>query len=140
MALVQTATNEFRTGLMSGAYDFNTDTFKIALYNSNADLNETTSVYTTTNEVVASGYSAGGAVLTVSVTPTTGPSGDIAYVSFNNASWNGAISARGALIYDVTNSNKTVCVLDFGSEKTSVSTFEVQFPPATNTSAIIRIT
>lgn len=140
MALVQTATNEFRTGLMSGAYDFNTDTFKIALYNNDADLNETTSVYTTANEVVASGYSAGGAVLTVSVTPTTGPSGDIAYVSFNNASWSGAISARGALIYDVTNSNKTVCVLDFGSEKTSVTTFEVQFPPATNTSAIIRVT
>lgn len=140
MALVQTATNEFRTGLMSGAYNFNTDTFKIALYNNDADLNETTSAYTTTNEVVASGYSAGGAVLTVSVTPTTGPSGDIAYVSFDNASWSGAISARGALIYDVTNSNKTVCVLDFGSEKTSVTTFEVQFPPATNTSAIIRIT
>jgi hypothetical protein len=140
MALVQTATNEFRTGLMSGSYDFNTDTFKIALYNNDADLNETTSVYTTANEVVASGYSAGGAVLTVSVTPTTGPSGDIAYVSFNNASWSGAISARGALIYDVTNSNKTVCVLDFGSEKTSVTTFEVQFPPATNTSAIIRVT
>lgn len=139
MPLTQTATNVFKTGLMTGSYDFSSDTFKIALYNGNATLNEETATYTTTNEITGSGYSAGGAVLTVSVTPTTGPSGDIAYISFANVSWSGALTARGALIYDVTNGNQTVCVLDFGSDKTSTSTFTVEFPAATNTSAIIRL-
>lgn len=139
MALTQTATNVFKTGMMSGSYDFNTDTFKIALYNANATLNEQTAVYTSDNEVSASGYSAGGQVLTVNVTPTTGSFGDVAYISFENVSWAGSITARGALIYDVTNGNKTVCVLDFGADKTSNIAFTVQFPSATNTSAIIRI-
>jgi len=136
----QTATNVFKTGLMDGSYNFNTDTFKIALYASGATLNENTAVYTTTNEISGTGYTAGGETLTVSVTPTTGASGNIAYISFDNVSWSGALTARGALIYDVTNSNKTVCVLDFGADKTSTTTFTVQFPAATNTSAIIRIT
>jgi len=139
MPLTQTATNAFKTGLMTGSYDFSTDTFKIALYNGNATLNENTATYTTTNEISGSGYVAGGNALTVSVTPTTGTSGTVAYISFSNVSWSGALTARGALIYDVTNGNQTVCVLDFGADKTSNTTFEVQFPPATNTSAIIRI-
>lgn len=139
MPLTQTATNAFKTGLMNGSYNFTSDTFKIALYNGNATLNETTATYTTTNEISGSGYSAGGAALSVSVVPTTGPSGTTAYISFSNVSWSGALTARGALIYDVTNGNQTVCVLDFGADKTSKTTFEVQFPPATNTSAIIRI-
>jgi hypothetical protein len=139
MALTQTATNAFKTGMMNGSYNFNTDTFKIALYNANATLNEQTAVYTSTDEATGSGYSAGGQALTVTVTPTTGSSGNVAYVSFQNAFWTGSITARGALIYDVTNGNKTVCVLDFGADKTSSTTFTVQFPAATNTSAIIRI-
>lgn len=139
MSLTQTATNVFKTGLMNGTYNFNTNTFKIALYTANATLNETTTVYTSSNEVVASGYTAGGQTLSVTVTPTTGSSGNVAYISFANVSWTGAITARGALIYDVTNSNQTVCVLDFGADKTSTNTFTVQFPAATNTSAIIRI-
>lgn len=139
MPLTQTATNQFKTGLMSGSYNFASDTFKIALYDGNATLNETTATYTTTNEITGTGYTAGGQTVTVSVTPTTGVSGNIAYISFNNVTWTGAITARGALIYDVTNGNKTVCVLDFGSDKTSTTTFQVQFPAATNTSAIIRI-
>lgn len=140
MPLTQTATNAFKTGLMTGVYNFSSDTFKIALYNGNATLDENTSVYTSTNEITDSGYTAGGEVLSVSVTPTTGASGDVAYISFANVSWAGALTARGALVYDVTNGNQTVCVLDFGADKTSSTNFEVQFPPATNTSAIIRIT
>lgn len=139
MPLTQTATNAFKTGLMTGSYNFSSDTFKIALYNGNATLNETTSTYTSTNEISGSGYTAGGQNLVVSVAPTTGPSGGIAYISFSNVSWTGALTARGALIYDVTNGNKTVCVLDFGADKTSTTTFTVQFPAATDTSAIIRI-
>jgi len=139
MALTQTATNQFKTGLMNGSYNFTSDTFKIALYTAAATLDETTATYTTDNEITGTGYTAGGQVLTVSVTPTVGNSGNIAYISFSNVSWTGSLTARGALIYDVTNSNKTVCVLDFGADKTSTGTFQVQFPAATDTSAIIRI-
>jgi hypothetical protein len=137
--LTQTSTNVFKTGLMNGTYNFNTDAFKIALYTANATLNEQTNVYTSDNEVVAAGYTAGGQPLSVNVTPTTGGSGSVAYISFVNVSWSSALTARGALIYDVTNANQTVCVLDFGADKTSNLTFTVQFPAATNTSAIIRI-
>jgi hypothetical protein len=139
MALTQTATNQFKTGLMNGSYNFTSDTFKIALYTAAATLDETTATYTTNNEITGTGYTAGGKALTVSVTPTVGNSGNIAYISFSNVSWTGSLTARGALIYDVTNSNKTVCVLDFGADKTSTTTFQVQFPAATDTSAIIRI-
>lgn len=140
MPLTQTATNVFKTGLMTGAYNFSSDTFKIALYNGNATLDETTSTYTSANEITGAGYSAGGQVLTVSVTPTTGPSGNIAYISFANVSWNGALTARGALIYKFNGTtNPAVCVLDFGNDKTSTATFTVEFPAATSTSAIIRI-
>ena len=139
MALTQTATNQFKTGLMNGSYNFTSDTFKIALYTANATLDETTATYTTDNEITGTGYTAGGQTLTVSVTPTVGNSGNIAYISFSNVSWTGSLTARGALIYDVTNSNKTVCVLDFGADKTSTGTFQVQFPAATDTSALVRI-
>jgi hypothetical protein len=137
--LTQTATNAFKTGLMSGTYNFNTNSFKIALYTANATLDATTATYTSTNEITGTGYTAGGQSLTVTTTPTTGSSGNVAYISFANVSWSGALTARGALIYDVTNGNQTVCVLDFGGDKTSTTTFTVQFPAATNTSAIIRI-
>ena len=139
MPLTQTATNVFKTGLMTGSYNFSSHTFKIALYNGNATLNEETAVYTTNNEITGSGYTAGGNTLIVSVTPTTGSSGSIAYISFSDTFWTGALTARCALIYDVTNGNQTVCVLDFGADKTSTTTFTVQFPAATDTSAIIRI-
>lgn len=139
MALTQGATNTFKTGLASGTFNFNTDTFKIALYTGAANLNATTDAYTSSGEVSASGYTAGGNVLTVTTTPTTGNTGTVAYVSFANVSWTSALTARGALIYKVGVSNPTVCVLDFGSDKTSTATFTVQFPTANNTDAIIRI-
>ena len=133
------ACNSFKTGLMNGTFNFTSSTFKIALYTNAASLDATTSTYTSTGEVVASGYTAGGLALTIAQTPTVGNSGNIAYISFNNAVWNSALTARGALIYESTTGNPAVCVLDFGSDKTSNATFTVQFPNPSNTSAIIRI-
>ena len=137
------ATNTFKTGLLDGVFNFNTGTsqvFKIALYTNSATLNADTTAYTSTGEVVASGYTAGGQTLVISQIPTTGNSGNTTYLSFTNAVWSGAITARGALIYLANGTtNPTICVLDFGADKTSSSTFTVQFPAVTNTSAIIRL-
>jgi hypothetical protein len=125
--------NTFKTGLFNGDFDFAVDTIKIALYTNSATLNADTTAYTTSGEVVASGYTAGGNTLTPTVSSSSGTS----FVTFTNTTWSGAFTARGALIYK--DGGGAVCVLDFGSDKTSVTTFEVQFPPATATSAIIRI-
>jgi hypothetical protein len=136
-------TNTFKTGLPSGTFNFNTGTsqvFKIALYTNAATLNADTTAYTSTGEVVASGYTAGGQTLVISQVPTVGNTGTTAYWSFNNAVWTTAVTARGALIYLANGTtNPAVCVLDFGADKTSTTTFTVQFPAVTNTSAIIRI-
>jgi len=131
------ACNTFKTGLMNGSFNFTSDTFYIALYTNAASLDADTTAYTTTGEVTDSGYTAGGQLLTISQVPTLG-NGSTAYISFANASWSGAITARGALIYK-SGDNGAVCVLDFGANKTSTTTFTVQFPAITNTSAIIRI-
>ena len=128
----------FKTGLMNGSFDFSADTFYIALYTNAASLNAATTAYTTSGESSGGNYVACGQALTVSQTPTTGPSGTTSYISFGNVSWTGTITARGALIYKAGD-NGAVCVLDFGADKTSTSTFTVQFPAATNTAAIIRI-
>lgn len=133
----------FKTGLMNGDYDFSADTFKIALYTNAATLNESTTAYTADGEASGGNYAAGGLALTVTQVPTIGSQtgqNAVAYISFANASWTGAITARGALIYKSGGGNPAVCVLDFGSTKTSNGSFVVQFPPATNTSAIIRLT
>jgi hypothetical protein len=126
-------TNTFKTGLLNGDFDFAVDTIKIALYTNSATLNADTTAYTTTGEVVATGYTAGGNTLTPTVSSSSGTS----FVTFANTTWSGAFTARGALIYK--DGGGAICVLDFGSDKTSVTTFEVQFPSATATSAIIRI-
>jgi hypothetical protein len=134
------ACDVFKTGMMNGVYNFTSGNFYIALYTNSASLDQTTQSYTNAGETSGSGYTLGGQLLTVNTTPTTGSSGDIAYVSFANAVWTGSISARGALIYlNNGTTNPAVCVLDFGSAKASTNTFTVQFPAATNTSAIIRI-
>jgi hypothetical protein len=131
--------NTFRTGLLNGTFNFTSGTFYIALYTNEATLDATTTAYTSTGEVVATGYTAGGEVLVINQVPTTGNAPNTtAYISFANASWTGAFTARGALIYK-PGDNGAVCVLDFGANKTSVNTFVVQFPAATDTSAIIRI-
>lgn len=143
MPIQQGATNTFKTGLALGTFNFSTDSFKIALYTGNASLGYATAAYTTAHEITGTGYVAGGTALTVSVTPTTGgdASNTTAYLSFSNAIWTpAAFTCRGALIYKYDGvTNPTVCVLDFGSDKTCTTSFEVQFPAATSTSAIIRI-
>lgn len=137
MSIVQTATDAFKEGLMAGVYDFNAGTFKIALYTGDANLNSATAVYTSSNEVAAAGYTAGGETLTV-VPPAV--ANGVAFISFDNVTWTSALTARAALIYlDDGLLKPTVCVLDFGSDKTSTTTFTVTFPAALNTSAIIRI-
>jgi hypothetical protein len=131
--------NTFRTGLLNGTFNFTSGSFYIALYTNEATLDASTTAYTTTGEVVDAGYTAGGQLLTINQVPTTGNAPNTtAYFSFANASWSGAITARGALIYKAGD-NGAICVLDFGSNKTSATTFVVQFPAATNTTAIIRI-
>jgi len=140
MAIAQGATNTFKVGLMDGNYDLAAGSFKIALYTGAASIGPETTAYTTDGEVVATGYTAGGEALTISQVPTIGSQTGVAtvYMSFSNATWTSALTARGALIYDA-NTLASVCVLDFGADKTSTTTFTVQFPAVTDTSAIIRI-
>jgi hypothetical protein len=130
--------NTFKTGLMNGTFNFTSGSFYLALYTNSASLNEDTTAYTATGEASGGNYVAGGNLLTIAQVPTVG-NGDTAFISFNNTSWTGAITARGALIYLSGGGNPAVCVLDFGADKTSTATFTVQFPAITNTSAIIRI-
>jgi hypothetical protein len=140
MAIAQGATNTFKIGLLDGNYDLAAGSFKIALYTGAASIGPDTAAYTTDGEVVATGYTAGGEALTITQVPTIGNQTGVAtaYLSFANVTWTSALTARGALIYDA-NSLASVCVLDFGGDKTSTTTFTVQFPAATNTAAIIRI-
>jgi hypothetical protein len=136
MAIVQTQTTSFKAQLYQGIHDLTTDVIKIALYTANANLNEDTTVYSSTNEVANTGtYSQGGAQLTPI---TIGTSGYTAFVGFPNISWTGAITARCALIYNSTQGNKSIAVLDFGSDKTSVGTFTITMPANTATAALIR--
>jgi hypothetical protein len=122
--------------LYQGIHDLTTDVIKIALYTASADLNEDTTVYSTTNEIANTGtYVAGGAQLTPI---TVASSGYTAYVGFPNISWTGAITARCALIYNVTQGNKSVAVLDFGSDKTSVNSFTITMPTNGPTTSLIR--
>jgi hypothetical protein len=136
MAIVQTQTTSFKAELYQGIHDLTTDVIKIALYTASADLNETTTAYSATNEVANTGtYSAGGAQLTPI---TVSSSGYTAYVGFPNISWTGAITARCALIYNETQGNKSVAVLDFGSDKTSTTTFTITMPVNGPTTSLIR--
>lgn len=139
MAITQAMCTSFKVDLLDGEHDFGVDTFKIALYTSSATLDATTTAYSATNETSGTGYTAGGNTLTVSPTPTS--SGTTAYLSFSNTTWSTAtITARGALIYNSTNANKAVAVLDFGSDKTSTAgDFTINFPTADASNAIIRI-
>jgi hypothetical protein len=136
MSIIQTQTTSFKAELYQGIHDLTTDVIKIALYTANANLNEDTTVYSSTDEVANTGtYSAGGAQLTP-ITVST--SGYTAYVGFPNISWTGSITARCALIYNFTQGNKAIAVLDFGSDKTSVVTFTITMPANTATAALIR--
>ena len=136
MSIIQTQTTSFKAQLYQGIHDLTTDVIKIALYTANANLNEDTTVYSSTNEVANTGtYVAGGAQLT----PITVSSSEYtAFVGFPNISWTGAITARCALIYNSTQGNKSIAILDFGSDKTSVVTFTITMPANTATAALIR--
>jgi hypothetical protein len=133
--IVQTQTTSFKAELYQAIHNLLTDTLKIALYTANANLNETTTVYSSANEVVSAGYTAGGNTLT-GVTLNT--SGYTAYVNFNNVSWTAALTARCALIYNASKANRAIAVIDFGADKTSRTTFLVTMPSNTSTTALIR--
>jgi Flp pilus assembly secretin CpaC len=136
MSIIQTQTTSFKAQLYQGIHDLTTDVIKIALYTADANLNEDTTVYSSTNEVPATGtYALGGAQLTPI---TVSSSGYTAFVGFPNISWTGAITARCALIYNSTQGNKSIAVLDFGSDKTSTVTFTITMPANTATAALIR--
>jgi hypothetical protein len=147
MSLTQGATNTFKVGLANGSFSFSStgDTsYKIALYTGAANLGPDTTAYTTSGEASGGSYTAGGSTLTITQVPTLGNqtgSTAVAYWSFANVSWTGGITARGALIYKDLGGGNTasVCVLDFGSDKTSANSFTVQFPTAASSTAILRI-
>jgi hypothetical protein len=147
MAIQQTATTSFKVELLQAVHNFgptSPNTFKVALYTAASSVGPTTTVYTTTDEVVGTGYTAGGNTLVISTYPTSGNNSSAvptAYISFNNSSWTSAtFTARGALIYNATQGNKSVAVLDFGTDKTvSNDTFQIIFPTPDANSAIVRI-
>ncbi len=143
MAIQQGLTNSFKQEMLQAGQNIVTDTLYMALYTAFSDIGQLTTVYTTSNEVTGTGYTAGGVEVTGAVlsTQTTGPDAGTVYVNFDNVSWPGAnFTARGALIYNVTQSNKSVAVLDFGSDKTFSSVSNtVTMPANTATTALIRL-
>lgn len=138
MPITQGMASSFKQQILLAEHDMDTDVFKIALYTSAATIDASTTVYTTSNEVTGTGYTAGGNTLTGATVTLTGTT---AFVDFSDTSWSTAtITARGALIYNSSKSDKAVAVLDFGSDKTSTGgTFTIQFPVNDATNAIIRI-
>ena len=137
MAIQQTLTTSFKQQILQAQQNIATDTLKIALYTGLATLGPDTTVYAATYEVVGTGYTVGGKTLT-GVTISTSTNG-VVYVDFADAVWNpAAFTTRGALIYNVSQANKSVAVLDFGSDKTCQNTFTVQMPENTSTSALLR--
>ena len=150
MAISQTLATSFKVEILDGIHNFGVgvirastaaDTFKIALYSTLATLGSTTTVYTTQDEVTGTGYVAGGNTLVISQVPTSTSTETVAWLNFDNSSWTTAsFSADGALIYNSTQGNKAVAVLNFGGTKTATAqTFTVTFPASTSDAAIIRI-
>jgi hypothetical protein len=138
MAIVQGQTTSFKQQLYQAVHNFQTNTFYMALYTGNANLNQSTTAYSTTNEVVGTGYTAGGIALT-GVTINTDSNTSTVYINFNNAVWSSAtFTARCALIYNTSASNASVAVIDFGSDKSCSNTFTVTMPANTSTTALIR--
>ena len=152
MAISQAMVTSFKVEILDGIHAFGTaviragttpDTFKLALYTSSATLSAATTAYTTTlsDEVSTSGtnYTQGGLTLTVSQVPTSTSTTE--WLDFDDLTFPSAtVTARGALIYNSTQGNKAVAVLDFGGDKTSTAgNFTIQFPTANSTSAILRI-
>ena len=136
MPILQGMCSSFKQESWLGIHDLDTDTLKMALYTANANLSQATTVYTPTDEVVGTGYLAGGL-------PITGAqvllSGTTAYLTFNNPVWaNASFTCRGALIYNASKADRAIAVIDFGADKTASGTFTVQLPAATAASALLR--
>jgi len=136
MAITSALCNSFKQEILEGVHA-STDTYKIALFNSNSNLSASTTAYSTSGEVEGTGYTAGGVTLSGF---TTGLSGSTAYLTFSDPSWaDSTITARGCMIYNSSKSNKAVAVFDFGQNVSSVNgTFTVDFPGA-GASSLIRI-
>ena len=130
--------NTLRSGLVNGTINFASDTFYLALYTNSATLDQTTTAYSTTGEATGGNYVAGGSVVTATISSEATSGGSVTYVNFSSPAWTGVLTARGALIY-TPGDNGAVCVLDFGSDKTSTTSFTVQMPANTATSALIRL-
>jgi hypothetical protein len=134
--ILQGLTSSFKLESWQGIHDLDTDTLKFALYTGNATLDSTTTVYTTSNEVVGAGYTAGGVTLTGVVLTL---SGTTAYLTFDNPTWSGtSFICRGALIYNASKADRSIAVIDFGDDKTASGPFVVNMPVATATTALIR--
>lgn len=140
MAIEQGLTNSYKQDMLQAGQNIVTDTLYMALYTAFSNIGPATTVYTTTNEVTGTGYTAGGVVVTGAVLSTDTQTGTV-YVNFNNVSWPGAnFTARGALIYNTSSSNKSVLVLDFGADKIFSSTSNtVTMPVNSATTALIRL-
>jgi hypothetical protein len=137
--ITQTSCTVFQQNLLNGNENFTTGSYNIALYTALANLNQQTVAYTATNEVVGTGYTAGGKTLVISNTPTQNAQYNVTYVSFNNVVWNPAsFTARGALVYNAT-TGAACFILNFGSDKICSTSFTVQFPTAAYNSAILTI-
>lgn len=138
MAITSAVCNSFKQELFGGIHDLDTDTIKMALYTNAATLGASTTAYTTSDEVVGAGYTGGGNTLSGAAISLDGST---AIVDFSDTTWSSAtITARGALIYNSSQSNKAIAVIDFGGDKTSTNgDFTVQFPAAAAATAIIRI-
>ena len=136
--IFQTQTLSFKAELPQAVHNLLTDTIKLALYTSSATLDENTTVYSVTDQVVGTGYSAVGVVLT-GVTLST--ANNVVYIDFNDAVWNPAsFTAAGGLIYNASKSNKSIAVLSFGADKIATNTFTVQMPTNSYDSALLRFT
>ena len=136
--IFQIQTLSFKAELPQAVHNLLTDTIKLALYTSNASLNEDTTVYSATDEVVGTGYSAGGKVLTGATISTAD---NIVFVNFANAVWTpAAFTTAGGLIYNASKGNKSIAVLSFGGDKTATSTFTVTMPANSSSSALLRFT
>ena len=134
--IVQTQTTSFKVELYQAVHNFTTDDIKIALYTSSVTLDEDTTAYSTENEISGTGYVAGGKSMTGI---TIDSSGSTAFISFDNVLWNpAAFTTRCALIYNASKSNKSIAVLDFGSDKTCTNSFQITMPAATASAALIR--
>ena len=137
MAITQAMATSFKSEILQEGHNLASDTIKIALYTSSASLDASTTAYTTSNEISGTGYTAGGVTLT---NQTVATSGTTAYFDADDPTWTSAsFTARGALIYNSTNSDKAIAILNFGGDFTvSSGTFRIVFPAA-GTTAIVRI-